>query len=282
MAPLNLPVGQTSITVRVQPVVLFSICDAYIRRNEGKDRVIGTLLGSISDGVVDIRECYAVPHNESMDQVEMDIVHHRTLSELRRRVNNKERIVGWYSTGQGVSGSDARFQMYYETQCQNPVHLRVDTTLTNNKLDVVAYVARHLTLGDRSTSLAQEFQQVPCEVRTVEVERLGIELLQNEVTEKLPSETENLQTAITRLQSALGKAYQYVDNVVNGKQKGDISVGRYLADTCAAVPYIRKEDFEQLLQDNTQDALLVMYLSNLVKAHVALADKLGTAALPIL
>lgn len=70
--------------------------------------------------------------------------------------------------------------------------------------------------------------------------------------------------------------------VQNGKQKGDISVGRYLADTCAAVPYIRKEDFEQLLQDNTQDALLVMYLSNLVKAHVALADKLGTAALPIL
>ncbi len=31
--------------------------------------MIGTLLGSISDGVVDIRECYAVPHNESMDQV---------------------------------------------------------------------------------------------------------------------------------------------------------------------------------------------------------------------
>lgn len=282
MAPLNLPVGQTSITVRVQPVVLFSICDAYIRRNEGKDRVIGTLLGSISDGVVDIRECYAVPHNESMDQVEMDIVHHRTLSDLRRRVNGKERIVGWYSTGQGVSGSDARFQMYYETQCQNPVHLRVDTTLTNNKLDVVAYVARHLTLGDRTTSLAQEFQQVPCEVRTVEVERLGIELLQNEVTEKLPSEAENLQTAISRLQTALDKASQYVDDVVSGRRKGDINVGRYLADTCAAVPYIRKEDFEQLLQDNTQDALLVMYLANLVRAHVALADKLGTAALPIL
>ena len=56
------------------------------------------------------------------------------------------------------------------------VHLRVDTSLTHNKLDVVAYVARHLTLGDRSTSLAQEFQQVPCEVRTVEVERLGSKL----------------------------------------------------------------------------------------------------------
>lgn len=80
MAPLNLPVGQTSITVRVQPVVLFSICDAYIRRNEGKERVIGTLLGSISDGVVDIRDCYAVPHNESMDQVRQTCQH---TSQLR-------------------------------------------------------------------------------------------------------------------------------------------------------------------------------------------------------
>ncbi len=31
-----------------------------------------------------------------------------------------------------------------------------------------------------------------------------------------------------------------------------------------------------------QDGMLVMYLSNLVRAHLALADKLGTAALPIL
>lgn len=68
----------------------------------------------------------------------------------------------------------------------------------------------------------------------------------------------------------------------NGKRKGDLAVGRYLADTCAAVPYVRKEDLEQLVQDNTQDALLVMYLANLVRAHVALADKLGTAALPLL
>lgn len=43
---------------------------------------------------------------------------------------------------------------------------------------------------------------------------LAVELLQHEVTEKLPSEAENLQTAIVRLQSALSKAYQYVDDVV--------------------------------------------------------------------
>jgi len=57
--------------VSVQPVVLLNICDSYIRRNDGQARVIGTLLGSITDGVVEIKNCYAVPHNETNDQVRL-------------------------------------------------------------------------------------------------------------------------------------------------------------------------------------------------------------------
>jgi translation initiation factor 3 subunit F len=71
MAPLTLPLGATSISVKVQPVVLFNICDAYIRRNETQDRVIGTLLGTVENGVVELRNCYAVPHNETNDQVRL-------------------------------------------------------------------------------------------------------------------------------------------------------------------------------------------------------------------
>lgn len=50
-------------------MVLFTITDAFIRRNKGQERVIGTLLGSISDGVVEVKNCYAVPHSESNEQV---------------------------------------------------------------------------------------------------------------------------------------------------------------------------------------------------------------------
>jgi translation initiation factor 3 subunit F len=67
--PLNLPLGVTEYDVKVHPVVLFTICDAFIRRNEDQDRVIGTLLGTVADGTIDIRSCYAVPHSESNDQV---------------------------------------------------------------------------------------------------------------------------------------------------------------------------------------------------------------------
>ena len=38
-----------NLTVRVHPVVLFQIVDAFERRNADTDRVIGTLLGNLSE-----------------------------------------------------------------------------------------------------------------------------------------------------------------------------------------------------------------------------------------
>ena len=59
-----------NLTVKVHPLVIFNICDCYVRRPDQAERVIGTLLGSVlPDGTVDVRNSYAVPHNESSDQV---------------------------------------------------------------------------------------------------------------------------------------------------------------------------------------------------------------------
>jgi translation initiation factor 3 subunit F len=67
---LHMPSGHTGVVAKLHPTVLFNICDSYIRRNDQQERVIGTLLGSISaDGTVEIRNSYAVPHSEQADQV---------------------------------------------------------------------------------------------------------------------------------------------------------------------------------------------------------------------
>lgn len=68
--PFN-PTHQRSFTCEVNPVVLFSILDHYLRRNENQDRVIGTLLGVRSEdgSEVEIRACFNVPHNETAESV---------------------------------------------------------------------------------------------------------------------------------------------------------------------------------------------------------------------
>jgi translation initiation factor 3 subunit F len=50
----------------------------------------------------------------------------------------------------------------------------------------------------------------------------------------------------------------------------------------AAVPHLQPEAFEGMFNESVQDVLLVTYLSNLVRAQVSLAEKLGTSQLPVL
>jgi hypothetical protein len=86
-------------SVTVHPVALFSILDHYLRRKDEQARVIGTLLGTVSDsGEVEVRSSYAVPHSESEQQVAIDGDHHRAMYELHHRVNPKEVVIGWYVT----------------------------------------------------------------------------------------------------------------------------------------------------------------------------------------
>ncbi len=58
------------VRVQIHPVALFSVVDSYERRQESDKRVIGSLLGvKTQPGLVEVRSGYAVPHNETADEV---------------------------------------------------------------------------------------------------------------------------------------------------------------------------------------------------------------------
>ncbi len=67
-----------------------------------------------------------------------------------------------------------------------------------------------------------------------------------------------------------------------GKRQGDAAIGRYLTDTLAVVPALAPEDFDKLFNEGVQDQLLGSYFSHVVRSQLALAERLGTAALPLL
>ena len=79
----------------VHPVALFSILDHFLRREKSQERVIGTLLGTRNENEIEVRNCFAVLHNETAERVEVDMDYHRTMFELHQKVNPKEVIVGW-------------------------------------------------------------------------------------------------------------------------------------------------------------------------------------------
>jgi translation initiation factor 3 subunit F len=85
-------------TVTIHPVALFSILDHFLRRTESQERVIGTLLGTRTETDIEVKSSFAVIHNETDEQVALDMDYHRTMYDLHQKVNPKEIIVGWWVT----------------------------------------------------------------------------------------------------------------------------------------------------------------------------------------
>ncbi|KAF5460194.1 hypothetical protein F2P56_020080 [Juglans regia] len=92
-----------------------------------------------------------------------------------QKVNLKEVIVEWYSTGLGVTGSNALIHEFYSSKVPNLVRLTVDTGFRNGQGTIKAYVSFNFPLGDQQ--LAAQFQEIPLDLRMVEVERIGFDIL---------------------------------------------------------------------------------------------------------
>ena len=268
--------SQTSVSVSSE--VVMNILDSFVRRNEGQERVIGTLLGTVSEGgKVEVRSSYAVPHNESTEQVALDIEFHRTMLELHQKISARDQIVGWFSTGKGIVGSDSLIQEFYG---HDTMHMIVDVTLPLDAPIFTAYSVTECSLLEQS--LALEFHPIPVEVKTEGTERIGADLFNSKSTKNLPTESQSIQEAVKSLTGMIETVKLYVDSVCNGKKEADATIGRYIADTLGVIPNLSPAAIADIIHTNSQDVALVEYLSWMIQTQLALSEKLGTDCMPIL
>lgn len=266
----------SQLAVKVHPVVIFNILDHFIRRTEGQDRVIGTLLGVNVEGTIEIRNCFPVPHTEG-EQVAVDMQFHRNMCELHQKTAPKEVIVGWYTTGLDITENSVVIHDFYSKESStNAVHLLIDTALTNDTLGIRAYTGTNLTLAEKP-SLGSYFQPVPLEMLSLDVDKVGFEVLSRTKTENvasLLSDLTNLQGSISKLLEMITTVLAYVEKVRDGEIKADNTIGRFLAKCASVLPKFEPEQLDKLFNNNVQDLLMVVYLANLTRTQIAVAEKL--------
>ncbi|XP_055385993.1 eukaryotic translation initiation factor 3 subunit F-1 [Condylostylus longicornis] len=270
-----------NLTVRVHPVVLFQIVDAYERRNADSHRVIGTLLGSVDKGIVEVTNCFCVPHKEHDDQVEAELSYALDLYDLNKKVNANESIVGWWATGNEVTNHSSVIHEYYARECNNPIHLTVDTSLQGARMGLKAYVC--VSLGVPCGKIGCMFTPINVEVTCYEPEIVGLQLCQKTLGVAHPMrpktvspmlDLSQIAEATDKLQSLLDQILTYVDDVVNDKQQPDNAVGRAILDLIHSVPNMSHEQFTQMFNSNIKDLLMVVTLSQLIKTQLQLNEKL--------
>lgn len=279
--PLFLEDVGLSPQVSVRPLALLNILDHYSRRGAVQGRVIGTLLGVRNEAGICITNCFPVPHSENEEQVAVNMEFHTKLYELHRKVNQKEVILGWYATGSEINDYSLLIHEFYSNQVEEPVHLLLDTELADGDMSIKSYVSSEFGPPSADCRVGTVFKPVPTQVTYTQEEENTVDMLQRNTIKDdsvapIFTDREHLKAALIDLHTMLNNVTKYVKKVLDGEIPKNSKIGHMLLDVVSTIPDFNSDRFEVLFNNNVQDLLMVMYLSNLTRSQLKIAEKLYT------
>lgn len=263
------------VSVSILPQALFSILDHASRRPADQERVIGTLLGVRSeDGTeVEIRNCYAVPHTETAEQVEVDMDYQKNMLGLHLRAAPKEHLVGWYATSDELNTFSALIQNFYGQQGEGTfphpaVHLTV-STIAGKDVSAHTYISAPIGVTAERAADSCVFIPVPHEIKYGEAEKSGLELIAGAREKEdrsllLQTDIETLEHAVEQVLEMLERVSGYVSNVLDEEAEPSSALGQYLMNTLSLAPKVDAEEVEKDLYVPPSDDPLTFPLSILL------------------
>ncbi|VWU48365.1 eukaryotic translation initiation factor 3 subunit F, putative [Hepatocystis sp. ex Piliocolobus tephrosceles] len=303
-------VPHTIVKSIIHPSVIFTILDAYLRRDENQTHVIGTLMGSVIDtNLIEISDCFVDKHSLNEGgflQIIKD--HHETMYELKQKIRPRDQVVGWFCSGSELSELSCAVHGWFKEECSiskfyphpplnEPIHLLVDAGLESGFLNIKAYVQLPITLVKEYFVHFHEIQTeiLPCNLERARVLKLKENSSPNKENINITTNT-NITNANTnskeivekkqmdnislkKLLIMLNQCKKYVQDVISKKKKGNITVGRFLHKLFTNDTFITLEKFDSLNENMLQDNLMISYLSNLARLQFLIAEKLNSSSL---
>ncbi|XP_017836240.1 eukaryotic translation initiation factor 3 subunit F-2 [Drosophila busckii] len=272
--------------VRLQPLVLFQIIDAYERRSQCASMAVGTLLGRRCGDVIEITNSFTVQHKEQqvgeLEHFKLDTQYATEMHELNQMSYPQEKIMGWFSTGKSLSRSAAALHVYYarESGEAQPLHLLVDTTLRGGRLNTRLYCA--VTMGVPDGTRGLMFTLLPLLKMDIDSdEAVALRFMQKQVMHptkqlgRLLPELVSVVDSLREIELKLDMVLRYINDVLARKRLPDNNVGRALYDALTSVPLLDAEAFRSVFNANVRDMLLSITLSSMIKTQMELSEKLS-------
>lgn len=264
--------------VVVHPLVLLSIVDHYNRvAKDTKKRVVGVLLGESSRGRVDITNSYAVPFEEDEKDPTiwfLDHNYHETMFAMFKKINAKERVVGWYSTGPKLRESDLDIQELFFDYAPNPVLVIIDVKPRALGIPTEAYCVVEEAKEDGTQKTQKVFVHVSSEIGAYEAEEIGVEHLLRDVKDSsistLATEVSSKLAALKGLEARLKEIKSYLELVIAEKLPVNHEILYNLQDIFNLLPNLNVQEMVKSFAVKTNDMMLVIYLASLIRSVMAL------------
>jgi len=266
-------------TVVVHPLVLLSVVDHFNRMGKigNQKRVVGVLLGSWSTkDSLDISNSFAVPFDEDekdQDAWYLDHGYLESMYQMFKKVNAKERIVGWYHTGPKLHQNDIKINDKIREYCPQSVLVIIDAEPKTVGLPTEAYRAVE-EVHDDGTPTTKTFEHVASEIGAEEAEEVGVEHLLRDIKDTtvgtLSQQITNQLLGLKGLNGKLRDMVSYLEQVVDGKMPMNHQITYLLQDIFNLVPDLTTTNFVKSINVNTNDQMLVIYAASLIRSIIAL------------
>ncbi len=269
------PLTLSRAQVVVHPLVLLSVVDHFSRVGRKNKRVVGILLGTRMGNQLDIVNSYAVPFEEDKKNPDiwfLDHNFHENMFAMFKKVNAREKVVGWYSTGPKIRPADIKINEVVRRYTKDPVFCIIDVNPRDDlEIPTQAYVA----VPDKSeTSTLQSFAHVPSEIGALEAEEVGVEHLLRDIRDTtvgtLSDQVQAKTNALKGLQKRMDTMATYLDKVARKKLPLNHQIIYNMQNLFNLCPNLQVKQLTDSIKVNTNDNMLVIYVASLVRSIIAL------------
>lgn len=190
-----------------------------------------------------------------------------------KKVNARERVVGWYHTGPKLHQNDIAINELIRRYCPNSVLVIIDAKPKDLGLPTEAYIAIEEVHDDGSPT-SKTFEHVPSEIGAEEAEEVGVEHLLRDIKDttvgSLSQKITNQLMGLKGLNAQLHDIKNYLQRVGDGKMPINYQIVYQLQDIFNLLPDITSEQFTETMYVKTNDQMLVVYLASMVRSIIAL------------
>ncbi|KAK0390005.1 hypothetical protein NLU13_3578 [Sarocladium strictum] len=284
--------------VSVAPLVLLSAVDHYNRTStKSKRRVVGVLLGQNDGKNVRVSNSFAVPFEEDEKDPSVWFLDHNyveSMNDMFKKVNAREKLIGWYHTGPKLRASDLEINELFKRYTPNPLLVIIDVQPKESGVPTDAYFAVD-EIKDDGTTTARTFVHTPSIIEAEEAEEIGVEHLLRDIRDvavgTLSTRVTNQLQSLQGLHLRLRDIGAYLQKVLDGQLPvnhailgslqdvfnllPNLSAPETGADSSAAGPGAKTTGAGELahaMSIKTNDQLMAIYLSSLIRAITAFHD----------
>jgi len=286
-------------TVSVAPLVLLSVADHYGRTAKGtRKRVVGVLLGQNDGRSVRVSNSFAVPFEEDDKDPSVWFLDHNfveSMSDMFKKINAREKLVGWYHSGPKLRAADLEINELFKRYTPNPLLVIVDVQPKEVGVPTDAYFAIE-EIKDDGTTTSKTFVHTPSIIEAEEAEEIGVEHLLRDIRDvavgtlstRITSQLQSLQGLHLRLRD-IG---QYLQKVLDHELPINHAILGHLQDIFNLLPNlstpksnqstngaeqgsavtVENNDLARAMSTKTNDQLMAIYLSSLIRAITAFHD----------